>query len=161
MISSNIYHECKQVLDELASVEYDCYTKNHKMYVLAPEVMMKLKIGTCWDQAWYTYNRLCKVTKTHGYFWAWYDNNKRLHTHSTVLCEDGSKCYWVEHAWEAKAGIHVYTSRHRFENEIEKMLTDNDFVIKKTDAIYSRLNTAATKYHGIVPDNIYWKAITS
>ena len=161
MIHSKIYKACEQLLESLASVKYDCYTKDRKMYVLAPDVMLKLGIGTCWDQAWYLYNHLSKVTKTHGYFWAWYEKDKSLHTHSAVLCEDGSKFYWVEHAWGDEEGIHVFKSRQDFENYIEPKLTSSKFIIKKPDANYNKLNAEANKYNGIVPDNVYWKAITS
>ena len=74
--------------------------------------------------------------------------------------EDGSKFYWVEHAWATEEGIHVFKSRQEFEEHIERKLTSSKFIIKKPDANYSKLNSEANKYNGIVPDNVYWKAIT-
>ena len=74
--------------------------------------------------------------------------------------EDGSKFYWVEHAWATEEGIHEFKSRQEFEEHIERKLTSSKFIIKKPDANYSKLNSEANKYNGIVPDNVYWKAIT-
>ena len=74
--------------------------------------------------------------------------------------EDGSKFYWVEHAWATEEGIHEFKSRQEFEEHIERKLTSSKFIIKKPDANYSKLNSEANKYNSIVPDNVYWKAIT-
>lgn len=94
----------EQLLNHMKSFKYGIYIENGKQHVQQPENLEKTKIGTCYDQSLYIYDKLTKAKYSCKLIF--FTNSTLTITHSFVLFKENNNTYWIENAYEKFTGIH-------------------------------------------------------
>ncbi len=83
------------------------FSQNYRLQT--PLEVWTSQLGVCWDQVELEREMLRGVPEVHTYCLI-YDGCPERPTH-TFLTVMGSKCEWLEHAWQDKRGRHIFPSR--------------------------------------------------
>lgn len=99
-----IPHDIKKIYEKASKFKYGV---SRPGFVLSPLQLMRVKKGTCWDQALFIAREARKIgdpDQARMLFW-WKDNST---THTATVVEVNKSWWWIETAWGTHAGVHEF-----------------------------------------------------
>lgn len=114
----------KDLSRSLRKIHYKEFTK-----LMSPKAVKKIKKGSCHDQVMFEMSELRKMgLKPKATFvMECSDDGQGGMTHSFVHYKKGDKTYWLENAWQEKAGLHAYNSINEIKREFRKAHKSGSF----------------------------------
>lgn len=146
----------EQLLNHMKSFKYKIYIENGKQYVQQPENLEKTKIGTCYDQSLYIYDKLTKANYSCKLIF--FTNSTLTITHSFVLFEENNNTYWIENAYEKFTGIHKVDNGYLDVLKVwakDEKINPNDVAVNDnvdTNKLLINKNLTYTEYIKIVTE---------
>jgi len=119
----------KAILTDLSLIKYGEYQDKNGSRVLLPDELFRYRIGTCYDQALYTYVKLKKIfPKTEvslffilNFFPNLKEQQHRSHTGVIIKHPSRNTYHWVEHAWGDQKGIHTAENLKELHQTIKRL----------------------------------------
>lgn len=96
--------------------------------LMSPDEVERTGKGSCHDQVMYELSALKKMGISPQALFVIESSGKQGGmTHSLVYYQKGKKVYWLENAWENRAGIHEFDSLDDIKQEIKKAHASGEF----------------------------------